>query len=60
MGDQVDNIMCLLKLSVVDEKKYETLTTNFKNYLINRSSVIDDRARINQLRQEEERLLHFS
>ena len=51
MGDDVDDILCLFRLSAADSKKYDTVKANFDVHFVKRRNVIYERAKFNLRRQ---------
>jgi len=53
MGDKADDILSSFGLTEEEQKKYDTVKTKFDNHFEPQRNVIYERARFNQLRQQE-------
>lgn len=52
MGDEADDVLCVLSLSDDDKKKYELVKQAFEKHCVGKHNVIYERAKFNMRRQE--------
>ena len=53
MGDDADDILCSFRLSVADNKNYDTVKAKFEAHFVKKRNVIYERARFNLCSQED-------